>query len=677
MAFRKHGIYSIVAILLAGLSNPQLFIPVQAEADTCDCTDQCAQLVTQSKDSLKVCNANLSKTEKAKVKALAELDEWESKKSTYASLFARKEKELSALQTQAKEAKNLSEHYQSELAENEILVDDLKINLGQIEQAYNDLKTEAQNEKKECIAANNELSKNVGIAEQKIENLLVNFEELQKDTEDALSNLDRSTEENQNLAKEIAELQNKLKSSEQSVSTLSEAQDEMKKNYDDVRRQIATSTESNDKLTKENSDLLKKYQTAETSISSLTQTQENMEKDMKNVKESLQKSEDDNKAVNEKLKNSEQIVVSLEKKSESLTTNLKTTQGKLADLESAHKNLKENLAETEMNYNNAQLSIDELESERSRKEKSYKNKQNKWMSKIEKLEKELSKVQKEADDYREKHTNARKEISILEKELHEMHRNAVSSYVNRTLLIDDISHFFDRHIDKAVSAGEKATKKTGDYSATVKTKLLTVLDKVREKSDPHVGKAKEMYSKHAQERVQSTRNLAQNVYKEHAAKHVDIYVFPLWKSYGEPVLTRVLEALESTRLSMVSGIDMSSNTVISYIDGSKDEEKTPHNPLVKRVYNMAVRVNKNAAYIVNRFITITSIFLGVFFFGSFVISSLFTILFLPYYIFRYMFLPIRKKKLLETKVKKENISSPITLSKIRQQHGIKEERPSQ
>eukprot|EP00560_Eucampia_antarctica_P007474 CAMPEP_0197828572 /NCGR_PEP_ID=MMETSP1437-20131217/5099_1 /TAXON_ID=49252 ORGANISM="Eucampia antarctica, Strain CCMP1452" /NCGR_SAMPLE_ID=MMETSP1437 /ASSEMBLY_ACC=CAM_ASM_001096 /LENGTH=709 /DNA_ID=CAMNT_0043429823 /DNA_START=44 /DNA_END=2173 /DNA_ORIENTATION=- len=705
MAFRKSGIYTAVTILLAALNHSQFLIPVHAEENnspTCNCADECTQLVTESNNSVrkdlgekvteaevkqKECNANLSKVETANTKALSQLKEWETKKTTYASLFARKEKDLATLQTQFDESKDVSEQCHLDSTDSKNLSQELKTKLVDLELSLEDFKTSAVNEKNEYTTYNIELTEKLQNAENKIESLANTNNELETNLDTAnnlslelkanLVDLDQTLkdfktsvveEKNEYTAKNI-EFVATLQEAEKNIENLTSVNNELKTSLDDASSKIVKAVETSKNLTKTSTDLDKKLENREVIITSLTELHEEMRAEISSTNEKLQKIEIDHKNVSDKLENSEQINTSLSEKNVELTGQAKGSNEKLNSLDSVRENLQQNLIDSETNYNKALQSVDVLESKILRQETSYTSKENKHLNKIEELDTEVSKLRKQVTDHRDKHVNARQDLTKLEKELDQMHRGAISSYVNRTLLIEDISSFLDKHIDNAVLAGGKASEATGTYSTVVKNKLLSVYDTVKEKSNPQVVKARDAFTKHAHPHIQSTRNMAKNVYDEHAASYVDNHVFPMLAK--STVKTRVLEGIEAIRLSMVSSLDLSSKTVINYFEVSKDE-RNQLNPLLKRVNNAAHQVNTNAEYIVRQFCGVTGILLALFFFGPLFFGTAFMIVFMPYYIVKYFFFPSVKKKA-GKKEKKVKDAAPITLAKIRRKNGVSEE----
>ncbi len=674
MQFRTFG-FSLGFLLLAGFQNSGISFFVNAEEDksSCDCSQSCSQVIDQ-------CHTKLEKANAENEKASEQLKVWQNKQGTYASLFARKEKDISDLKRSLEESKETVSTCNSDLTQSKNLSQSLQKSLDDLKRVHSDFQSNAELEKNDYSEKNQQLQTAIEALEKEIEKLGSANSQLESSLEALQTEKSALTETNKDVS-------TNLRDAEQQIHDLSETNIDLVETNKQLEEKLSTLEQEKIKFTAQNTELTSSLEIAQNGIGKLTEGKTELEitiqqqlDEIATRSQQVQTLMATNGDLDRKLKVSEEFVTVLTKKNEEVSKELVDKSKELENLTATLDGTKASLANSEISYNEAMQSLDSMEKRFIRQEALYTAEEKKLLDRVAEQESEILSLDNQLKNIRSEKMGARKQISDLEKELQKMHRQATSTYLNSTLVVEDISNYIDQLIDRVNDVGEKATKRTLERSSSTRQQLNSVIDKVSKVSAPHVMKAREMYTKHAHSHVQSSRNIAGNMYNEHASPIISQYVQPLWEEYGVPLKERALEAFESTRLTMVSSIEVGSKTIVSYFEVSKDS-RSNMNPLVKRIVNNADRVNKNAETIVNYLLGGIGFLLSFYIFGSFVIGTIFTFVFMPYYIVKYFFFTSAgKKKKTAPKMApttRNTRSTSIAVGNISAKTKFKSDRPAQ
>ena len=672
MQFRTFG-YSLGFLLLAGVQNSGISIFVNAEESSCDCSESCSQVIDQ-------CHMKLDKATVDNEKANEQLKVWQNKQGTYASLFARKEKDIADLKTSLEESQEKVSTCNLDITQSKNLSQSLQKSLDDLKKVHSDFQSTAELEKNDYSTKNTQLQTTVETLEKDIENLGSTNSQLE-------STLAALETEKLTLTETNKEVSTNLQNAEQQIHDLSETNSDLIETKKQLEENLTTLEEEKIKYIEQNKELTSSLELAQEGIGKLTEGKTELEishqhqlEEIATRNQQIQTLTTANADLDKKLKVSDEFVTVLTKKNEEMSKELVDKREELENLTATLAGTKASLEISEISHNEALQSLDAMEQRFIRQESLYTAEEKKLLGTVADQESEILNLNNQLRDIRNEKMSARKAISDLEKELQKMHRQATMKYVNSTLVVEDISNYIDSLIDKVTDVSEKATKKTLERSSSTKQQLSSVIDKVSKVSAPHAMKAREMYAKHAHSHVQSSRKIAEDMYKEHASPIISQYLQPLWEEHGIPLKERALEMFESTRLTMVSSIEVASKTIVGYFEVSKDS-RNDMNPLVKRIINNANRVNENAENIVNYFFGAIGLLLAFYIFGSFVISTIFMFVFMPYYIVKYFFVTSTgKKKKTVLKTAPTNTtprSTSLAVGNFSAKNKLKDDRPAQ
>lgn len=272
--------------------------------------------------------------------------------------------------------------------------------------------------------------------------------------------------------------------------------------------------------------------------------------------------------------------------------NEKELQSQISNLSQSYKTCKAESAEIQASYNDALQKTSKLEESLARKSNLHTETAREFREQIASLEAKVEQADKKYKALQDKYFAARGESTEMEKELRRIRFESQRTYVNTTLILQDVNGAFVKYTDKAyelVEVGWNHPKVQSSKDFVVKTSV------------PVINGGKQLYNVHAKPKVEDAVQKMKEV-----------------------------DEIEGVRLTFVSSVHAGSKAALNYMTmtGDKKEEKKSGSSggcrcgKVKKTFVRSLKfVEANSELVVNR--TLAGIF--VFLVWKIVLSILYFI----------------------------------------------------
>jgi len=226
---------------------------------------------------------------------------------------------------------------------------------------------------------------------------------------------------------------------------------------------------------------------------------------------------------------------------------------------------REEKAECLSDHNKALQKQGKLQKDHDRIESLHKTKVNNMKKEQSKQRIEIEQLKNNAKRYSDKYYDEREKVNGLEKDLRLMRRKAEVTYVNTTLVKQDIVGFTSRNLNRAYDAVDTGVSKVQEHpmAELVNVKARVIYEVTIDHMEHLYSTLKELYVQHCSPTIHRGLDSIQDSIKD----------TPTWKMYGAPGLEKVSEMQVGISLTIASAVKETSTVGLDYIElTAKDNE---------------------------------------------------------------------------------------------------------
>lgn len=213
-------------------------------------------------------------------------------------------------------------------------------------------------------------------------------------------------------------------------------------------------------------------------------------------------------------------------------------------------------------------------------------------SEISQLSKDLEKMTSQFETVQKANNDLMEKLSASDSELKRLQEEAATQYCNITNIKSDAKQFTERKFKEALEVAKVAyNENAAPLVENAKTELSVRSAALMKDMEPHISSGEQAYRVHVEPHFQTAKSTVSNLYNEH----------------GKPLLD---EAVVTTRVKMVSGLEVLSRNTMDYVKTLKDEEmkeaskshnKIPYDDIISKL----AAVEKKSEDIVEGFLKLS------------------------------------------------------------------------
>ena len=254
--------------------------------------------------------------------------------------------------------------------------------------------------------------------------------------------------------------------------------------------------------------------------------------------------------------------------------------------------------------------------------------------KLKELTKEVDTSRGQVKSMNDRYAEARRELMDAQRETRQLHQQLGTRWVNTTLIAQDAAAYTTRTVrwgreaatkaKQTASAAWSAVSESTDAAVQVVTPVVTELSeeiatKYREVTAalaPHWSKLVARLGDGIGPHYRSVRSYVGKAYGDTVQPIVDGTVAPLYREHVAPLLGRAGEAVESCRLTAVSGIEQGTAAMMDTISKYDEEVKEEESPMRQRALAHLRSTHDHAEDCVRKISYVIGASVGLYLFGG-------------------------------------------------------------
>mmetsp|Transcript_15842 Transcript_15842/g.22558 ORF Transcript_15842/g.22558 Transcript_15842/m.22558 type:complete len:450 (+) Transcript_15842:100-1449(+) len=257
-------------------------------------------------------------------------------------------------------------------------------------------------------------------------------------------------------------------------------------------------------------------------------------------------------------------------------------------------NCRMSLTECHADLNNVVQQLKNSEEKLERHVVTHELKESSFKDKNKELSLEIKKLKRLNENLHERNRNSHSKLVELESELREMHRNAVRSYVNTTLIREDTEKFASRQMTKLYKVCGKFLCYISPHFKSMRKKSSRISTEIQSFVYPYFFGTKQFLSIY----FSTVEKYFKTLYSESCSENMKSQLCCFSLKHAEKYLFRFNEIYESIRRTLISCIEQSSRFILNYnkLVYDKNEDQLPSRKIMLKANSFLYQHAEDIVY---------------------------------------------------------------------------------